>query len=233
VLRGVEALERGAKVAVVPSSLNPYGLHATLRILAPSAEAAGARLEAVTPSSCGEGVTADPDTSFGEVEAVEVLRLERVYAAEAAKLVGASVALLPVDATTLSAIALEALLSGRLDYLADQAAAVYTVRGVKVAYPLSAVEAEAVAAYAALTGGRDCAPPWRPVFRFKHVFRAATAGRGPELLYGGLASARRLAEALARREGDSCASCGAPGYRGLCPTCERLGLHGFRLVRSG
>ncbi len=230
-LRGLGVLERGSTIAILPSSLNPYGLQVTHRLLEPSAKSAGARLETVAPSGCIASTRAPVDERLiGEYEALDVIRLERVYAAEAARLAGASAALLPVDATTLSLLGVEALLGGRLDYIIDSARTAFTVRGVKVAYSLSSVEAEAVAAYAALRGLEPCTPPWRARFSFSYVFKSVTRGRGPELLYGGLASARQLSEALLKRATGSCLSCGAPGYEGLCPTCSRLGLHSGRLL---
>ncbi len=231
-LRGLGVLERGSLVAVVASSFNPYGLAVTTRLLEPSARASGARLEPVAPGGCvyGRRVSVAWEKRGAEVDALDAIRLERAFAAEAARLLGASAALLPIDATTLSMLGLEAFMSARLDYLADAAGRVFNVRGVKVAYSLAEVEAEAVAAYAALSGPLEpCTPPWRPRFRFKHVFHAATRGRGPELLYGGLASARQLSEAIGVREG-ACPSCGAPGYSGLCPTCSSLGLERLRLL---
>ncbi len=227
-IRGLDAFRPGVSVGVYISALDPLS-GVTLAYVAGLVESEyGGRVVALRPGyvelgpsslsllgRAGVRVEEAPDPGLrGSIWAPRLLRVERGAAALAASRLGLRVALLPVTRTMLSALGLEALMSGSLDYMADYSEGSFNAMGVTVAYGFRAVESEAVRAYAALAGALDAESRVSPEYRFKPVFQSVASTERPELEYSSLASISLIASTLESKS--RCRVCGAPIEGGSC-----------------
>jgi hypothetical protein len=152
------------------------------------------------------------------------MRLDRAWAAMAARSVGAGAVALPVSRTTAILALLDSLLSGEGWGVSDASEGPLVASGVPLAPLFYGVEGEATAALAAayrLYAWPACRPRSLGVAAFRSIAR----GR-PELEFSFHKVARLMAGEASRRYG-RCPVCGGytPG-EGPCPYCRLAGLEG-------
>jgi len=219
-------LERGATVLVPVYRFDPWGSLALARLLARVEARHRGRVVVAAPKEY-EGAAAE-----FEVLAVEApkprrdtllhcMRLERAWALEAARRVGASAVVDSVNRDMLSMAGLEALLEGAPEGLSDALPAMAWVEP-PVVHGFARVEAEAITAYAFLRGLTRAEPACSAPAAAKRVYLRVAPGR-PELAFSSARVLEWLSSKAPNRE--PCRFCG--GYGGpVCRFCREARLGG-------
>ena len=222
-------LRPGSTVAVAARLSSPHLGGALAEIAARVESRFNSRVVLMVPGSAAlegpasglEVVEVGVEPPEGPVGFAGCLRFESAWASLHASRLGADVVLLPVTLTDRILTALEALMRGEWWALGDYLVKRGPARGAPVVYAPSAVEGEALAAYAAARGWRGWAA-CRPAQDSRIVFYSVARGR-PELEYSTVKTLGRLAAEAASRAPGLCPWCGGPTPSpGPCPSCSRL-----------
>ena len=232
-IRGINVFRPGMRVGVYIASLDPRAGLALSAVMGSLERRYGGEAAALKPpyvsldssavellESRGVKVVEAGRRLNGSFHAASLLRLERALAVEAASELGLRVAMLPVTRTMISMIGVEAMMSGRLEYMWDLSVGWVEVRGVTAVYGLRTIESEAVAAYYYALGV-NVESQVEPVYRFKRVYTSIAYSGRPELEHSSEASIELLASTI--EVGGGCRLCGAPaGSLGVCSDCRIL-----------
>ncbi|MGC9071170.1 MAG: hypothetical protein ACP5HK_00515 [Acidilobus sp.] len=166
-----------------------------------------------------------PPPSTADV--ISCIRYDRAWAVRAASIVGADIIVLPLARTDLTAVLLEALLTGKPEASFDSQA--HLVVGERKLVNLFAyIERETVAALEYVES-LDLKAACMPVIITKPVLFSIIGA--PERDYGALEITPRFVQAIRRPY--ICRACGAPSSSSLCGYCSRLGLAELSVAQIG
>ncbi|MCE4608537.1 MAG: hypothetical protein F7B61_06245 [Caldisphaeraceae archaeon] len=162
----------------------------------------------------------------GSLSLEECIRLERAWILKIADELGYDVIMLPITRTDISLMLLDLLLNGKKEYLSEVLDIDY-IKGIKVLYPFSSIEGEALASYEAISGSY-VEPFCNVKMKTKKIFYSV-AGFRPELDFG----SARIIPSIPNLEFGRCEICGGFSEKKTCELCEKLDLKNMQISIYG
>ena len=162
----------------------------------------------------------------GSLSLEECIRLERAWALKVADELGYDVIMLPITRTDISLMLLDLLLNGKKEYLSEVLDIDY-IKGIKVLYPFSSIEGEALASYETISG-LYVEPFCNVKMKTKRIFYSV-AGSRPELDFG----SARIIPSIPNLGLGRCEICGGFSEKKICELCKRFGLESMQISICG